>query len=715
MRNIFRIFKKDIKDIFSNYALLIVITGLCILPSLYAWFNIEASWDPYGSTGNISVAVVNKDKGSSVFDKDVNVGDELISNLKENTNLGWQFVDDKTARKGVENGTYYASIEIPENFSKDLTSLLTSDVKKGEIIYTVNEKINAIAPKITDKGASTIQLEVNETVVKTVSETIFEVFNKVGVNLEDQLPKLQKIETSLVEVQQKFGKITKTVDLASDATSKIGDIIKEVQGDMPAIKTTLENSKKLSGDVKTFLTDTQKSMDEISPIIKTDIGLIANVSSNISSSIKDLIDIVNKGGDVAPELINSLEAKLSNLSHTTKTLLDFLKKIDKITPGNLLKNPIAQLESIYSSLQNAISGLDIIKNQIANGQQPSLDTLNKILTVANDVNNIANNIYNNFDEKIAKPINDIFAGGLTVASNVIDVLEKAEAKLPAIEDILNTSLDFSGNAQEILAFIQEKLPEAKTILDELVSTISKINSSEEINDLVDLLKNDIVTQSEFLKEPVELTTNKLYPVANYGSSMTPFYTVLSLWVGVLLLVSILTTEVHGDYRPSQIYFGRGLTFVTLAIIQSFIVSVGDIWLLGVQVVDPVLFILISIFTSVVFTFIVYSLVSVFGNIGKAVAIVLLVIQVAGSGGTFPIEVTPRFFQILNPLLPFTHAIRAMRESVAGVYEPNLAKSMTVLLIFLVASVLVNVLLKGPINKLLSKFTHKFNSSDLIGH
>lgn len=715
MRNIFEIFKKDIKGIFSNYALLIVTVGLCILPSLYAWFNIKASWDPYGSTGNISVAVVNKDKGSSVFDKKVNVGEELINNLKENDSLGWDFVDEETALKGVEDGTYYASIEIPANFSKDLTSLLTSDVKKGEIIYTVNEKINAIAPKITDKGASTIQLEINETVVKTVSETIFDVFNQVGINLEDQLPKLKKIETSLIEIQQKFAQITKTVDLAYDASSKIGDIVKELQKDMPTIKTTLDNSLNLSSEVKEFLENTQGSINQIGPIIKTDIGLLADISSNVSSSISDLINILNKGGEVSLDVIESLEVKLTNLSQTTKTLLDFLKNLDKITPGNHLKDPIAQLEGVYNKLQGSIGYLDTIKNQIANGQSPSLDTLNKLLTVSNDINSIATNIYNNFDEKIAQPINKIFSDGLLVASNVIDVLEKAQAKLPAIEDILDTSLNFSGNAVESISFIKGKLPEAKSMLDELVSAITKINSSEEINDLVHLLKNDIVDQSEFLKEPVQLSTNRLYPVSNYGSAMTPFYTILSLWVGVLLLVSILTTEVHGDFRPSEVYFGRGLTFVALAIIQSMIVSIGDIYLLGVTVVDPLLFVLISIFASVVFTFIVYSLVSVFGNIGKAMAIILLVIQVAGSGGTFPIEVTPKFFQILNPLLPFTHAISALRETVGGVYGPNLVHALIILLVFLVCSVLVNVFLKGPINKLLRKFTDKFNSSDLTGH
>ena len=715
MKNIFKIFKKDLKDVFTNFALLTVIIGLAILPSLYAWFNIKASWDPYGNTSNILVAVVNEDKGSKIFDKDVNIGDKLIDKLKENTSLGWRFVDKKVASKGVEDGTYYASIEIPANFSDNLTSLVNEDVKKGEIIYTVNEKINAIAPKITDKGASTIQLEVNQTVVKTVSEIMFEALNEIGVTLETELPKLTKVESSLVEVQNKFKDIDKTIDLASSATVQIADIVKSLQKDMPAIQTTLNNSINLSNDVKTFLTDTKSSINSISPVIKSDLEIINSVSASASTAVSDLITALDKGYENAPELVDSLANKLSSLSSTSKTLTEFLVKLDKITPGNSLKDAIAQLQSINTKLDTAISGLNTVKDQIANGQKPSLSNLNGILKVTKDINNITSNILNNFDSKIVNPINNVFDQGFTVANNVLDVLNKAEEKLPKVNNILGTALEFSGSANDTVDFIKEKMPMAKNIVNELVDAVSKVNNSDDMADLIALLKNDIVTRSDFLKQPVDVVTNTLYPVANYGSAMTPFYTVLSLWVGVLLLCSLLSTEVHGEYKPYEVYFGRGLTFLAITLVQALIVSLGDIFLLKVSMINPLLFVLISLFTSLVFTFIVYSLVSVFGNIGKAIAVVLLVIQVAGSGGTFPIQVTPKFFQIINPFLPFTYAISAQREAVAGVYMPNLNKDIIMLLIFLAVFIILNVLLKGPINKATSGFVKKMGESGLTEH
>ena len=715
MKNIFKIYKNDLKDIFTNKVLLVIIIGLCILPSLYAWFNIKASWDPYGNTGNISVAVINEDSGAEIMNKKVNMGDELVKELKTNKDLGWKFVDRKKALEGVNSGKYYAYIEIPSNFSENLTSLVSKDIKKGTIIYTVNEKINAIAPKITSKGATTIQNEVNQTVVKTVSEVVLKAFKEAGIEIEKQLPKLSTLENNLVEVQGKFKDIDKVVDTAVDATDKVSDIIKDIQNDMPLIKDTITNSKNLSSGIKSFLNDSKTGLSQLSPILKNDLGLISEISSNAKNAVSDLIDAINKGSESAPQLIDNLSTKLSDLASSTNTLTKFLEKLNKLVPGNQLKSVIDSLNSISAKLDTAVSSLQTIKNQVANGEKPPLTNLNNLLKVIGDVNTITSSILNNFDSKIQGPISNIIEDSFKVADNIIAVLDSAEKKLPAVEDILNTTLSFSGSAEKGASFIKEKLPYAKSVVDTLVDSMKKINNSSEVNELISLLKSDVLKRSDFLKQPVDLVENRLYPIKNYGSAMAPFYTVLSLWVGILLLMSLLSTNVHGDYKPNEVYFGRGLTFLTLTIIQALIVSLGDIYFLKVQAVNIPLFILISVFTSIVFTAIVYSLVSIFGNVGKAIGVVLLVIQVAGSGGTFPIQVTPQFFQNVYPLLPFTYAISAMREAVGGIYMPNLTKDISTFAIFIVVFVIFTVFFKKPINKVTEKIQDRFNESDLTGH
>ena len=708
MKNIFKIYKNDLKDIFTNKVLLVIIIGLCILPSLYAWFNIKASWDPYGNTGNISVAVINEDSGAEIMNKKVNMGDELVKELKTNKDLGWKFVDRKKALEGVNSGKYYAYIEIPSNFSENLTSLVSKDIKKGTIIYTVNEKINAIAPKITSKGATTIQNEVNQTVVKTVSEVVLKAFKEAGIEIEKQLPKLSTLESNLVEVQGKFKDIDKVVDTAVDATDKVSDIIKDIQNDMPLIKDTITNSKNLSSDIKSFLNDSKTGLSQLSPILKNDLGLISEISSNAKNAVSDLIDAINKGSESAPQLIDNLSTKLSDLASSTNTLTKFLEKLNKLVPGNQLKSVIDSLNSISAKLDTAVSSLQTIKNQVANGEKPPLTNLNNLLKVIGDVNTITSSILNNFDSKIQGPISNIIEDSFKVADNIIAVLDSAEKKLPAVEDILNTTLSFSGSAEKGASFIKEKLPYAKSVVDTIVDSMKKINNSSEVNELISLLKSDVLKRSDFLKQPVDLVENRLYPIKNYGSAMAPFYTVLSLWVGILLLMSLLSTNVHGDYKPNEVYFGRGLTFLTLTIIQALIVSLGDIYFLKVQAVNIPLFILISVFTSIVFTAIVYSLVSIFGNVGKAIG-------VAGSGGTFPIQVTPQFFQNVYPLLPFTYAISAMREAVGGIYMPNLTKDISTLAIFIVVFVIFTVFFKKPINKVTEKIQDRFNESDLTGH
>jgi len=715
MKNIFKIFRDDLKDISTNMALIIVLIALAVLPSLYAWFNIEASWDPYGNTSNISVAVVNNDKGATLFEKDLNVGDKLIDELKNNHSLGWKFVNEEEAKKGVETGKYYASIEITPDFSKNIISVLSKDIHKAEIKYTVNEKINAIAPKITDKGASTIQLQVDQTVVKTASEAVFTTLNDLGISLEENLPMLTKIENSLVEVQGKFGKIDSILDTASDASSQISEISKLLQNDMPQIESTLKSSINLSKDVKEFLQGTKSSMNDIAPTIKNDIKIINEISSSVASGVGDLITAIEKGYENAPELVDGLYNKVDHLLSISTKLSDFLTKLDKIAPGTSLQGTIDSINEINSKLNLAKTSLAKVKEQINNGEKPSLNNLNGIVTVLNDVNKMTNDLFNNYDTKIVAPLNEIFIKGITVSSDVISLLEKAEDKLPKINNILGTAINLSGDADEAIDYIKKKVPEAESALNKLVSDLSIVNDSDEMGDLIKFLKNDIIKQSNFLKEPVELVTNSLYPMANYGAAMTPFYTVLCLWVGVLLLTSLLTTEVKGEYKPYQVYFGRGLTFISIGLLQALIVSVGDIYLLGVTVKNPAIFILLSLFISLVFNFIVYSLVSVFGNIGKAMAVILLVIQVAGSGGTFPIQVTPKFFQNVNPFLPFTYGISALREAVAGIYEPNLTGDIVVLLTFLALAIVLNVLLKGPINKMLHRFTKRMEESRLTEH
>lgn len=714
MNNIFKIYKDDIKKIFTNYAALIVFIALSILPSLYAWFNIKASWDPYGkeATSQIKIGVVNKDKGAELKGEFKNIGNQIIDQLKENDVMGWQFVSEKEAVKAVEEGSYYAMITIPEEFSEDILSLITDDIKKGKIIYTVNEKVNAIAPKITVKGATAVQENVNKTVIETVSDIVLSTAKDLGIEVEGQLPKLDNLYDKLVEIQSKFKDLYETTDLAYDGVNKVADLVTNLQNDIPLITDTLNSTKGLATNLIDFITTSQGEINNIAPTIKTDIGLVKDLADEVSSYVDVVINAIKTNGENVKVLLENLSTKVSSLKEYVTSIRVLVEKINGQSQNGALSGVLSQLETAENNLNQLYNEIESIRNLLDNGNVLDTSKLENTKTVLNDVSNIAGNLYEKFDTEILGNINTILNTANDSAKGALEILQRAQDKLPQVEEILTTVSALCNKGNEGIKYAKDNLPRAEEIVNEVTSKVAKIKDSSDLKDLLKLIANNVEERSNYLTSPVELEENSLYPMRNYGTAMTPFYSVLALWVGMTLLVSMFSVEAHGEYNHMEVYFGKLLLFLTIGMTQALIVSLGDLYLLKIYCVNPALFVTGILFTSVVFVAIVYSLVSVFGNVGKVTAIILLVLQVAGSGGTFPIQLTPKFFQIINPFLPFTYAISFAREAIGGVVQSVLVKDIVIMLIYIVVSILISIFLKKPINNLLSGFTKKFHESGL---
>ena len=714
MKNILKIYKEDMKKIFTNYAALIVFIALSILPSLYAWFNIKASWDPYGkeATSQIKIGVVNKDKGAELKGEFKNIGNQIIDQLKENDVMGWQFVSEKEAVKAVEEGSYYAMITIPEEFSENILSLITDDIKKGKIIYTVNEKVNAIAPKITVKGATAVQENVNKTVIETVSDIVLSTAKDLGIEVEGQLPKLDNLYDKLVEIQSKFKDLYETTDLAYDGVNKVADLVTNLQNDIPLITDTLNSTKGLATNLIDFITTSQGEINNIAPTIKTDIGLVKDLADEVSSYVDVVINAINTGSENANVLLGNLNTKVSGLRDYLTSIRVLVEKINGHSQNGALSDVLNNLITAENTLNQLYNEIESIKNSLANGNLIDTSKLENAKTVLNDVSNIAGNLYEKFDTEILGNINTILNTANDSAKSALEILQRAQDKLPKVEEILTTVSALCNKGNEGIKYAKDNLPRAEEIVNEVTSKVAKIKDSSDLKDLLKLIANNVEERSNYLTSPVELEENSLYPMRNYGTAMTPFYSVLSLWVGMTLLVSMFSVEAHGEYNHMEVYFGKLLLFLTIGMTQALIVALGDLYLLKIYCVNPALFVTGILFTSITFVAIVYSLVSVFGNVGKVTAIILLVLQVAGSGGTFPIQLTPKFFQIINPFLPFTYAISFARESIGGVVQSVLVKDIVIMLIYIVVAILISIFLKKPINNLLSGFTKKFHESGL---
>ncbi|MGG7213028.1 YhgE/Pip family protein [Clostridium nigeriense] len=717
MKNIFKIFIRDLKSIVKNWVALIIIVGLMILPSLYAWFNIRASWDPYGNTGGIKVAIVNNDKGGNLQDKFISVGDELVNKLKDNTNLGWEFVSEEEGNTGVERGIYYATIIIPEGFTEETLSIMNRPIKRPTLIYKVNEKSNAIAPKITDKGITTIKSQVDTNIIETVDGLIFKVLNEMGVSIEGSKDKILKLMNGIIELNNKVPEIENIINEIYNGSSKAEDLVAKAKENLPLLQDTLTSSDNLLVDTKNALEKSKEALGEITPVVKSDLELINTELSNLDGLIDTVININIDKNSILNGLDN-INVKLGDINDKINGIIKALEPLSKFNDN--LKEIVNELNLASSKLSSAMAVINQVGDAVNNAKPIDKSKLKEIKELIAVNRNIILNILNNYDSKYIPAINNAISELTKISDNSIKLLEEAKSAIPDIDSLLDTLNNALKLGKGDIEKLNSEMPTIKASLSEIASKLSSINKEEEVDKLLSLLKNDWEAVSKFLGSPVEIKEEILFSIPNYGSAMSPFYSTLALWVGALILVSLLTTEPHGfkekiKFKSYEKYFGKFLTFASIGICQALILTLGDIYLLKCYVLNKWLFIGVSLLSSIIFIIIVYTLVSIFGNVGKAISVILLVIQVAGAGGTFPVEVMPSFFKKVNPLLPFTYAISAMRESVAGVIKANLTRDITMLLSYGIIFILIGLFLKGPINKVSKKFIEKLNESGLIGH
>ena len=686
MKNIIEIFRKDIKEVFRKTNTWIIIVGLIFLPSMYAWPNILSSWDPYGHTNNIKVAVTSEDEGATVDGKELNLGNSLVEGLKNNKNLDWQFVSNKQqAEDGVRIGDYYASIVVPKNFSQDMTSVSRTEPKRATIEYTVNEKINAISPKITNSGASAIANNISKNFVETANGIIFEKLHEAGIKFEENLPSIEKAKEELFKLNDNFSTYESTLSELIGKVEYGYNILNNVQNTLPEIDRVATNSIMIADKAGITINNIQGFNERLLPIINNHLNVVEEVSKEANVIAKELQQKPDKTEEIKARqkaLDNRLQASIERLQ-LVKNIFEYF---NKLSSERLFNN---QLERV-TTLSNDITTIKEVNNNIYN----KMDHYDEIADTVKEefvnksarVNEVSSNMNSKLNVEVAPLISQVLSKAEVNIDKVSGIIAGAQGELPAVERKLSETEVKISNAYGKLLSLQAQMPSAKSKIQKLTDEIKKADSGIDKNQLFNLLKVDYKQQAEFFANPVKLQENKLYHIENYGSAMTPFYTVLSIWVGSLLMSSLLTTKVEDEekkYKPYQKYFGRGLLFVIISLFQTLIITLGDMYVLGTQANSPYRFVLYALLISLLFSSIIYTIVCILGNVGKAVCIVLLVLQLGSSGGTFPIQMTSEFFQALYPKVPFTYSIGLLREAVGGVYIPAVERDIKILFIYLI--------------------------------
>ena len=686
MKNIIEIFRNDIKEVFRKTNTWIIIVGLIFLPSMYAWPNILSSWDPYGHTNNIKVAVTSEDDGATVDGKELNLGKSLVEGLKNNKNLDWQFVSNKQqAEDGVRIGDYYASIVVPKNFSQDMTSVSRTEPKRATIEYTVNEKINAISPKITNSGASAIANNISKNFVETANGIIFEKLHEAGIKFEENLPSIEKAKEEIFKLNDNFSTYESTLSELIGKVEYGYNILNNVQNTLPEIDRVATNSIMIADKAGITINNIQGFNERLLPIINSHLNVVEEVSKEANVIAKELQKKPDKTEEIKARQ-KALDSRLQASIERLQLVKNIFEYFNKLSNERLFNN---QLERV-TTLSNDITTIKEVNNSIYN----KMDHYDEIADTVKEefvnksarINEVSSNMNSKLNVEVAPLISQVLSKAEVNIDKVSGIIAGAQGELPAVERKLSETEVKISNAYGKLLSLQAQMPSAKSKIQKLTDEIKKADSGIDKNQLFNLLKVDYKQQAEFFANPVKLQENKLYHIENYGSAMTPFYTVLSIWVGSLLMSSLLTTKVEDEenkYKPYQKYFGRGLLFVIISLFQTLIITLGDMYVLGTQATSPYRFVLYALLISLLFSSIIYTIVCILGNVGKAVCIVLLVLQLGSSGGTFPIQMTSEFFQALYPKVPFTYSIGLLREAVGGVYIPAVERDIKILFIYLI--------------------------------
>ncbi|MGG3480847.1 YhgE/Pip domain-containing protein [Peribacillus frigoritolerans] len=700
MRNIQEIFIDDLKSIYKNFFVCIVVVFLMFIPSIYAWFNIVASWDPYANTEGILVGVANNDKGAELNGKAVNIGKEVMEGLKENKDLGWRFTSEKEAIAKVEKGDYYASIIIPENFSEHIATIMTDDPKKAEIDYYVNEKINSIAPKITAAGANTIVDNVSKTFIKSASGSILAIFNELGITLQNELPTIQKMKNMVYLLEAELPELEQNIKTVQTHVKKAENIIKRVNDGLNSIEGITSQKDKLISDVSSYVDSTRQAFEGINPLLKNDI-------ENIRSDNESILVLANRltGQDLpdneSDQLVEQGVTRINKELYLLESMYNLLVRVNQFNEKNVLQPEIQLVDELRDNASNQLQAL----NDRAYGN---------LIELGRNNDQVLASFQESYSKETGPKFNEIWNETEAILNNVQLTMEEGTKVLPEVRTLLNETNRTLETRTADIDKLQNKFPEIETKIKALASKMREIDKSYNMEEVIDFLRNDIEQESEFFSEPVLLNKHSLFPIPNYGSAMSPFFTALSLWVGGTILISMLSVGVSQKvYSPYQIYIGRYLIFFIIGVMQALSVSIGNIVLIGVYVADKFEYILFSVLISTVFTLIVYTFVSVLGNVGKGISVVLMVLQISSSGGTFPIQVTPPFFQHINPFLPFTYAVGLLRESVGGITWSVAGKDIFILILFLIITFILGVILKKPLHARTQKMKDKLYGSRIF--
>lgn len=725
MKTILRIFKHDIKQIFSNVVTVIIVLGLVLLPSIFSWYNVLACWDVFNNTDNLKVAVANSDEGyqSDLVPLKVNLGDQVQNALLEDKEMEWVFTSEEDAIEGARSGEYYAAVVIPQSFSKDMMTFYSPEVEHASILYYTNEKKNVVAPKLTERGADDVANKINTIFVEKISE--------VGLNVASSL-------VDYTDNKQFVNQITQLSDNIATLSGRMAQASEVVSG----YSSLLSASESLIASSADLLGETSDSAQQVLDTTNNAKQSINSLTDAMAVSTDALHSALEKSTDSFEGVSESIDTAFTSSGTAATTTASSLD-----TQAEAVRNQAVSMRAMADSLERCSvppefeGTLDAFVSQVR-ASADTQDQLAQSLTAAADsirtqndeaqahhaeVKDLAEQAKGSIKD-LSQDYNNTIKPELEKLQTQVEksstlLFDNASQLSSVTEDINGASgslIDTLAVAQNNLDSSAQSLKESSEYLAQLSSNIKTAVSSEDWQGLKQIFQTDPHELAQSLASPVQIERTALYPASNFGSQMAPLYTMLGLWIGSLLLLVAVKVKVSSrtlaevSYpKLHQVFWGRFLIFACLSFVQSSILALGNLLFLQVQATEPLLFLVCYWVSGLVFTFIIYTLVVSFANLGKALAVFLLIIQVSAGGGSYPLPMLPDFVQALSPFLPLTHAINALRAAMMGLYQMDFWVEIGLLLVFVVPFMLLGLLLRKPLMNLLNWYVRKTEESKLI--
>lgn len=719
MRNIIAILKRDLSRIRGSVVALIVAVGLVIVPTLYAWFNIAGSWDPYGNTGNLKVAVANSDNGymSDLIPVRVNIGDTVVSALRENDQLDWRFVSESDAVEGVRSGEYYAAVVIPENFSSRMMTVFSSDAEHAEIVYYENQKANAIAPRVTDKAASTVRQQIDETFAKTISD--------VGLATTSSLLEFMDGDQIAAYAGNLSGTLAGAITTLRDASGSVDEFAGLLQSSTGLLDSTSDllasagaankDAEALVGDAKTGLSGMHDALDAAVAAINQSLKDSAGDYDAAAKAIDEAFGAADAHVSLTVTQLRDASADVAKRAYDMRDVQDNILAVERDVEGSNLPEKlkaelVQKIDIVANAVGNVANQQELLAKHLSDAaaslETGAADARAKAQAVKDGIAEAKGSIggvKDSYNATLKQQISDLSDAVADVARRGSDMADDLGATVTDLSHAASALSDDLAGAHEVLAGASADLVSAADDLQRLKEGLDTAVTSGDLDRVRELIGSDPAALADALAAPVALDRQAVYHIKNYGSAMAPFYTTLSIWVAGIVLAAMLKANVDeadvkalGNPRLHELYLGRYAFFALLAFAQATLVCAGDLLFFGIQCEHPFQFMLVGWLAGFVFSNMIYTLTVSFGDIGKAIAVVLLVMQVAGSGGTFPIEMTADFFQAVYPFLPFTHAINAMHAAMAGAYGMEFWIELGTLSLYLIPSLALGLVFRRPV-------------------